>query len=39
MRALQAFLGDEERLEGFFPRERLGWSQMLRITAVVGHWD
>lgn len=34
MRGLQAFLSDEERLEGLFPRERLGWSQTLRITAV-----
>lgn len=34
MRGLQAFLSDEERLEGLFPRERLGWSQALRITAV-----
>lgn len=35
MRGLQAFLGDEERLEGLFPGERVGWSQTLRITAVL----
>lgn len=34
MKGLQDFLGDEERLEGLFPGERLGWSQTLRIPAV-----